>query len=72
MVFKQLSLFSLENRDLREQIAARNHIRSFHTNIQESGFDYQEFITFKGGQVESVHRWYRLTPSYSPNSAAPI
>jgi hypothetical protein len=49
-MFEQLSLFSPETRD---------RIRSFHTNIQESGFDCQELdigdITFKGGQVESVH-----------------
>lgn len=24
-------------------------------------------ITFQGGQKESIHRWFRLTPSYSPN-----
>lgn len=43
----------------------------FQINMQKSGFDYQEIdigdITFKSGQLESVHRWYRLTPSYSPN-----
>ena len=60
-MFEQLSLFSIEPND-RESC--------FHTNIQDSGFDYQELdigdITFKAGQVEAVHRWYRLTPSYSP------
>ncbi|WP_321161036.1 DNA methyltransferase [Spirulina subsalsa] len=39
--------------------------------MQQSGFDYEEIdigdITFKAGQVEPIHRWYRLTPSYSPN-----
>lgn len=69
-MFEQLSLFSPETRDSRQRSALPNRTRSFHTNIQESGFDYQELdigdITFKGGQVESVHRWYRLTPSYSP------
>lgn len=43
----------------------------FHTNIEKSGFTYEELnigdITFKSGQSESIHRWYRLTPSYSPN-----
>lgn len=43
----------------------------FHKNIEQSGFTYQEVnigdITFKTGQSESIHRWYRLTPSYSPN-----
>ncbi|OLE52587.1 MAG: DNA modification methylase [Acidobacteria bacterium 13_1_20CM_3_53_8] len=42
----------------------------FYRNIRESGFRYEEVnigdITFKPGQNESVHRWYRLTPSYSP------
>ena len=23
-------------------------------------------VTFKGGLSESIHSWYRLTPSYSP------
>ncbi len=60
-MFQQLSLLELDIDD---------NVRCFHRNIQESGFDYQEVnigdITFKAGQVESVHRWYRLTPSYSP------
>jgi len=60
-MFEQLSLFPLESNDRKS---------CFHTNIQESGFDYQELdigdITFKAGQLEPVHRWYRLTPSYSP------
>lgn len=59
---KQLSLFELE---------AYNNSDVFYRNIQDSGFNYQEIdigdITFKGGQIESVHRWYRLTPSYSPS-----
>lgn len=42
----------------------------FFKNIESSGFKYSEVdigdITFKGGQSESIHRWYRLTPSYSP------
>ncbi|HWS54727.1 MAG TPA: DNA methyltransferase [Pyrinomonadaceae bacterium] len=42
----------------------------FRRNIEQSGFAYEEVnagdITFKPGQSESVHRWYRLTPSYSP------
>lgn len=59
---RQISRFELE---------IYNNARCFHKNIQESGFDYQEVdlgdITFKAGQTESVHRWYRLTPSYSPS-----
>jgi hypothetical protein len=43
----------------------------FHRNIERSGFRYEEVnigdITFKAGQTESVHRWFRLTPSFSPN-----
>lgn len=43
----------------------------FHKNIEQSGFAHEEVnigdVTFKTGQSESVHRWYRLTPSYSPN-----
>lgn len=61
-MFHQLSLFESDIND---------NARCFHKNIQESGFDYQEVdigdITFKAGQIESVHRWYRLTPSYSPS-----
>lgn len=60
-MFQQLSLFPPETNE---------EVKSFHTNIQKSGFDYQELdigdITFKAGQGESIHRWYRLTPSYSP------
>ncbi|BBL73707.1 DNA methyltransferase [Methylomagnum ishizawai] len=44
--------------------------RCFFENIKLSGFSYEEVdigdITFKAGQEESIHRWYRLTPSYSP------
>lgn len=47
-----------------------NH-RCFFKNIEASGFNYEEVnigdITFKTGQTEAVHKWYRLTPSYSPN-----
>ncbi|MDY7013373.1 MAG: site-specific DNA-methyltransferase [Cyanobacteriota bacterium] len=61
-MFEQLSLFELNPDD---------NTKCFHQNIQESGFDYQEVdlgdVTFKAGQVEPVHRWYRLTPSYSPS-----
>lgn len=61
-MFQQLSLFESNIND---------NVRCFHRNIQESGFEYQEIdigdITFKAGQIESVHRWYRLTPSYSPS-----
>ena len=42
----------------------------FRRNVEQSGFAYEEVnigdITFKPGQSESVHRWYRLTPSFSP------
>lgn len=59
-MFEQISLF--EEIDL-------NH-KCFFKNIEKSGFKYEEVnigdITFKAGQSESVHRWYRLTPSYSP------
>lgn len=61
-MFKQLSLLELDIYD---------STRCFHRNIEESGFNYQEVdlgdITFKAGQIEPVHRWYRLTPSYSPS-----
>lgn len=59
-MFQQLSLFKSNH----------NTERSFYDNLQKSGFNYEEIalgdITFKGGQLESIHRWYRLTPSYSP------
>ncbi|MFM6278995.1 MAG: DNA methyltransferase, partial [Dolichospermum sp.] len=61
-MFQQLSLFEDKNNDIT---------KCFYKSIEESGFNYQEIdigdITFKAGQTESVHRWYRLTPSYSPN-----
>ncbi len=58
-----------------EQISLFNEIKPnhqcFYKNIGNSGFEYDEVnigdITFKSGQSESIHRWYRLTPSYSPN-----
>lgn len=60
-MFEQISLF--EKVDL--------NYKCFHKNIEKSGFEYEEVnigdITFKPGQLEPVHRWYRLTPSYSPN-----
>ncbi|MBE9010688.1 site-specific DNA-methyltransferase [Pseudanabaenaceae cyanobacterium LEGE 13415] len=44
--------------------------KCFYENLQRAGFEYQEVdigdVTFKAGQTEPVHRWYRLTPSYSP------
>lgn len=44
--------------------------KCFFKNIDISGFKYEEVdigdITFKAGQEEEIHRWYRLTPSYSP------
>ncbi len=53
------------------QITDKNETNSFHQNIKNSGFNYEEIdigdITFKPGQSESIHKWYRLTPSYSPN-----
>lgn len=60
-MFEQISLF--------EQVDA--DYKCFYKNLEKSGFKYEEVnigdITFKPGQTESVHRWYRLTPSYSPN-----
>jgi len=60
-MFQQLSLFQTDIEQTQ---------RCFYENIQESGFEHQEIdigdITFKAGQQESIHRWYRLTPSYSP------
>ena len=61
-MFKQLSLFP-------ENIEGEK--KQFQANIQKSGFNYEEIdigdITFKAGQIEPIHRWYRLTPSYSPD-----
>lgn len=60
-MFEQISLF--EEVDIIQ--------KCFYKNIEKSGFEYEEVnigdITFKAGQSESIHRWYRLTPSYSPN-----
>lgn len=61
-MYQQLSLFTPDISD---------DSKSFDQNIRAAGFDYQEIdigdITFKLGQIESIHRWYRLTPSYSPS-----
>jgi hypothetical protein len=61
-MFQQLSLF---------ESPTRNNLKCFYENVKNSGFNYQEIdlgdITFKAGQIESIHRWYRLTPSYAPN-----
>ena len=42
----------------------------FDKNLERNRFRLVEVdigdITFFAGQAESVHRWYRLTPSYSP------
>ncbi|WP_017303523.1 DNA methyltransferase [Spirulina subsalsa] len=61
-MFKQLSLF---------ETTISNSNKYFDERIRQSGFDYEEIdigdITFKTGQLEPIHRWYRLTPSYSPN-----
>lgn len=42
----------------------------FRHNIQRNDYKLEELdigdITFAGGQKESIHRWYRLTPSFSP------
>jgi len=44
--------------------------REFDENLERHRFRMDEVdigdITFLPGQSESVHRWYRLTPSYSP------
>ncbi len=44
--------------------------RHFEKNIRQNGYDLREVdagdITFQSGQSESVHRWYRLTPSFAP------
>lgn len=45
--------------------------KCFFKNIESSGLAYDSVdigdITFKGGLAESIHRWYRLTPSFSPS-----
>jgi DNA methylase len=42
----------------------------FDRNLERNRFRMAEVdigdVTFLAGQAESVHRWYRLTPSYSP------
>ncbi|MEA5533149.1 site-specific DNA-methyltransferase [Crocosphaera sp. XPORK-15E] len=62
MKYQQLSIF---------EEPSKPELNCFHRNLKKSGFNYQEIdigdITFKGGQTELVHRWYRLTPSYSPH-----
>jgi len=61
-MYQQLSLF--------ESLNIKDNEKHFQRNIRESGFDYREVdlgdITFKAGLAESIHRWYRLTPSYAP------
>ena len=42
----------------------------FESNISKYKYPFHEVdvgnITFQSGQVEPVHKWYRLTPSFSP------
>jgi hypothetical protein len=64
---KQSTLFpSLENK--KEEMWMED---IYLQNIESQGFTVREIdigdITFLGGQQESIHRWFRLTPSYSPN-----
>ena len=43
----------------------------FENNVKRYKYDLEEIdigdVTFLGGQNESVHRWYRLTPSFAPS-----
>lgn len=59
-MFQQLSLFDNYSIDLE-----------FTKNIKRHCYDLDEIdigdITFTGGQQETIHRWYRLTPSFSPS-----
>ena len=64
----QLDLF-----DKTKSISSKSNkasMNEFEKNISDHGFIYEEIdigdITFKSGQNEPIHRWYRLTPSYSP------
>ncbi len=42
----------------------------FRSNMEYYSYRFRETdigdITFQTGQRESIHRWYRLTPSFSP------
>lgn len=62
MLQKQLSLFSSDD-ELEK--------KCFFTNIDSAGIPFENInigdITFKDGQNTPIHRWYRLTPSYSPS-----
>ena len=44
---------------------------SFRNNFKKYNYHFSEAdigdITFRGGRKEGVHRWYRLTPSFSPS-----
>ncbi|WP_204104702.1 MULTISPECIES: DNA methyltransferase [Spirulina sp. CCY15215] len=44
---------------------------NFSGNLKRHQYPLEEIdignITFTGGQQESIHRWYRLTPSFSPS-----
>ena len=43
----------------------------FKDNVRRNNYELEEIdigdITFLSGQNESVHRWYRLTPSFAPS-----
>ncbi len=62
-MYNQLELF-------QDNLTA-NYNKCFFSNIKKSGLIFENAnigdITFKGAIEEPIHRWYRLTPSFSPN-----
>lgn len=64
----------MENRDFFQDdknVELKPVTDGYLETIAHAGFKIREVdigdITFLGGQQEPVHRWFRLTPSYSPN-----
>jgi len=61
-VYQQLALFNKKSDIFVDT--------NFQNNIEFHSYKFNETdigdITFQSGQKESIHRWYRLTPSFSP------
>jgi len=61
----------MNNKQMKLPFIADSLDDGFRSNFEKNGYKVVEEdigdITFQAGQKESIHRWYRLTPSYSPS-----
>jgi DNA modification methylase len=64
---ENLELFNFDGLDAIAPIERDDYIDQIRgTGLKTVEIDIGD-ITFLGGQSEPIHRWFRLTPSYSPN-----